>query len=162
MGTYFRGTARTSGGRAVIEIPEDFGIVTDENGLTVQLTPVGAFAQIYVESQDLNQIVVRSSKDVTFHYLVQAVRRAFKDFSPLARGYEFMPLSADAHMPLYLTDEAKRRLIANGTYNIDGTVNMVTAEKAGWTKVWADRKAEAEAAGKKAREAAADQFQFQR
>jgi hypothetical protein len=154
VGTYFRGTARSSGGRAVIEIPEDFRIVTDENGLTVQLTPVGSFSQMYVESQDLNEIVVHSSRDVTFHYLVQGVRRAFKDFSPLARGYEFMPLSPDARMPQYLTEEAKRRLIANGTYNADGTVNMATAERAGWTKVWANRQAEAEAAARKAREAA--------
>ncbi len=154
VGTYFRGTARSSGGRAVIEIPEDFRIVTDENGLTVQLTPVGAFSQMYVENQDLNQIVVHSSRDVTFHYLVQGVRRAFKDFTPLARGYEFMPLSPDDRMPAYLTEEAQRRLIANGTYNADGTVNMVTAERAGWTKVWANRQAEAEAAARKAREAA--------
>jgi hypothetical protein len=73
-GTYFRGTARTRG-HAVIPVPEDFRLVTDEEGLTVQLTPVGAEATMYVVSEDLNQIVVHSSKDVTFHYLVQGIRR---------------------------------------------------------------------------------------
>jgi hypothetical protein len=50
-----------------------------------------------------------------------------------------MPPSAEDPMPGYLTDEAKRRLIANGTYNADGTVNLATAERAGWTAEWAER-----------------------
>jgi hypothetical protein len=101
---------------------------------------------MYVESQDLNQIVVRSSKDVTFHYLVQGVRRAFKGFEPVSVGYEFMPRSADERMPAYLTEEAKRRLISNGTYNADGTVNMTTAERAGFTRIWQQREEETKAA----------------
>jgi len=98
---------------------------------------------------------------VTFDYLVQGVRRAYKDFQPLVNGYEFMPLSADARIPAYLTEEAKRRLIANGTYNQDGTVNMTTAERAGWTKIWADRAAETEAAATRAREERAQSMQSQ-
>jgi hypothetical protein len=57
-----------------------------------------------------------------------------------------MPRSPSEKMPAYLTEEARRRLIANGTYNADGTVNMDTAQRAGWTKIWADREAETEAA----------------
>jgi hypothetical protein len=146
VGTYFRGTARTVGGIAAIQVPEDFRIVTDDEGLTTQLTPVGSAATMYIVSEDLNTIVVRSSRDVTFHYLIQGVRRAFKDFQPIMKGYEFMPSSADDRIPAYLTEEAKQRLVANGTYNADGTVNMATAERAGWTKIWADRLAAAEAA----------------
>jgi hypothetical protein len=153
--TYFRGTARVVGREAVIEVPEDFRIVTDEDGLTVQLTPVGGFASMYVESQDLNRIVVKSSKDLQFHYLVQGVRRAFKDFQPVQTGYEFMPRSSQDSMPPYLTEEAKRRLISNGTYNADGTVNMQTAERAGWTKIWADQAAKTQAAAQKAKESSA-------
>ena len=103
-------------------------------------------SDLYIVSEDLDTIVVRSSRDVTFHYLVHGLRRAFKDFQPLVKGYEFMPRSPEETMPLYLTEEAKRRLIANGTYNPDGTVNMSTAERAGWTKIWADRQAAMEAA----------------
>ena len=50
-----------------------------------------------------------------------------------------MPRSPADRMPAYLTEEAKRRLVANGTYNEDGTVNMQTAERAGWTRAWVDR-----------------------
>jgi len=145
-GTYFRGTTRTVHGETTIDVPESFRIVTDEEGLTVQLTPVGALATLAVISQDLDRIVVRSSKDVTFHYLAQGVRRAFKDHQAIADGPEFRPASATERMPLYLTEEAKRRLIANGTYNPDGTVNMETAERLGWTKAWKEREEQARTA----------------
>lgn len=145
VGTYFRGTAEVVNHQAIIDVPEDFRIVTDDNGLTVQLTPIGASSNLYVESRDLNQIVVRASRDVTFDYLVQGVRRAFKDFRPVRIGYEFMPRSPADTLQPYLTEEARRRLIANGTYNPDGTVNMRTAERVGWTKIWADREAQAKA-----------------
>ena len=150
VGTYFRGTARVVNHQAVIDIPEDFRIVTDDEGLTVQLTPVGDLATLAVINQDLNHIVVKASRDVTFHYFVQGVRRAFKDVEPVRIGYEFMPRSPEETIPLYLSEEARRRLIANGTYNPDGTVNMETAERAGWTKIWADRQAAAEATARKA------------
>ena len=42
--------------------------------------------------------------------------------------------------------EERRRLIANGTYNADGSVNMETAERVGWTKIWKERKEKQEAA----------------
>jgi hypothetical protein len=47
-----------------------------------------------------------------------------------------MPHSPGETLPAYLTDEAKKRLIANGTYNPDGTVNMNTAERLGWAERW--------------------------
>jgi hypothetical protein len=42
-------------------------------------------------------------------------------------------------MPSYLTEEARRRLVSNGTHNADGTVNLETAERAGFTRIWAER-----------------------
>jgi len=144
--TYFRGSGQFVGHEAVIDVPEDFRIVTAEDGLTVQLTPVGGFAQIYVESQDLNRIVVKSSRDVQFHYLIQGLRRAYKDVQPVETGYEFMPRSPSDTLPLYLSEEARRRLISNGTYNADGTVNMQTAERVGWTRIWKQREEESRAA----------------
>src|SRR5262249_3670964 len=137
--TTFRGTARLVNHTAVIDVPEDFRIVTDEEGLTIQITPVGAYSQIYVESQDLNSIVVRGSRDVVFHYQVSALRRAFKALTPAQTGYVFMPDSPRARLPAHLREEARRRLIPNGTYNADGTVNLETAEKAGFARIWADR-----------------------
>jgi hypothetical protein len=148
-GTYFRGSARTVRGQAVIEVPESFRIVSDDEALTVQLTPVGALATLAVMSQDLNRIVVNSSKDVTFHYLVQGVRRAFKSFEPITEGGEFAPVSPKDVMAAGLPKELKQRLIANGTYNADGTVNMDTAERMGWAQKWRDdERARQEAAAK--------------
>jgi len=94
---------------------------------------------MYVASRDLHRIVVHSARDLEFDYLVQGVRRAFRNHRPVAEGLEFMPRSADEGIPLYLTEEAKRRLIGNGTYNPDGTVNMQTAERIGWTRIWKEK-----------------------
>jgi len=49
-------------------------------------------------------------------------------------------------MPSWLTEEAKHRLISNGTYNPDGTVNRSTAERLGWAQKWRDDEASAKAA----------------
>src|SRR5262249_4296857 len=88
-GTYFRGSAQVIDGSAVITVPEDFRIVTDTEGLTVQLTPVRAPASMYIISEDLNQIVVKSNRDVRFHYMVNGVRKAFKDHQAIENGNEF-------------------------------------------------------------------------
>ncbi len=138
-GTYFRGTGRTVSGQAVIDVPESFRFVTDEEGITVQLTPVGELATIAVMSQDLKQVVVRSSKDVAFHYQVNGVRKAFRDHQPIAEGSEFRPASAKARLPQYLPEASRQRLVENGTYNPDGTVNRRTADRLGWTREWEER-----------------------
>ena len=49
-------------------------------------------------------------------------------------------------MSAAFSEEAKARLIANGTYNADGTVNMTTAERLGWAQKWRERAAAAAAA----------------
>lgn len=140
-GTYFRGTASTRGGVCVIEVPEPFRMVTDEEGLTVQVTTVGSGAHAWVESESLERIVVRASADTKLHYLVQGVRKAYRDFQPVVPGDEFMPRSPEDTLPLWLSEEGRRRLVSNGTFHPDGTVNMETAERAGWTRRWreADR-----------------------
>jgi hypothetical protein len=138
-GTYFRGTARTAGGWATIEVPESFRIVTDEDGLTVQLTVVGGPGSIWVASQDLKSILVRASRDTVFHYHVYGVRRAFRSFEPIVTGREFVPTAASDRLPDALPEEARKRLLANGTYNEDGSVNLTTAERLGWTRIWERR-----------------------
>jgi hypothetical protein len=135
-GTYFRGTGRTIRGKYVIKVPEDFRIVTDASGLTVQLTPIGDLATMAVVKEGLNHIVVRSSKDVAFHYQVNGVRRAFKDRQPVTFGGDFVPNSATARLPENLPSEIRERLVRNGTYNEDGTVNSETALRLGWIRLW--------------------------
>lgn len=145
-GTYFRGTANVVDGKAVITVPESFKMVSDEEGLTIQVTPVGSPAVVWVESQDLDKIVLRSAKDVKVHYLAQGFRRAYKDWEVIAEGQEYRPSSPDAKMPEVFSADAKRRLIQNGTYNTDGTVNMRTAERMGWAQKWHDDLVAAKAA----------------
>jgi hypothetical protein len=136
---------------AVIPVPESFRLVTDTEGLTVQLTPIGAPATMYVVSQDLNQIEVRSSRDVKFHYMVNGVRKAYPHWVAIQDNEKFfVPESASARLPGYLSEEERGRLIRNGTYNTDGTVNLETAERVGWTKMWAEREAQGQAATREA------------
>lgn len=141
-GTYFRGRGRFVGGTARIEVPESFRMVSDTEGLTVQITPIGRFAQVMVSRMDLDAIEVESTKDVEFSYLVQGVRKAYREFQPIVDGTEYRPEHPSETLPAYLSEDVKQRLVANGTYNADGTVNMTTAERVGWAKIWRDQEAE--------------------
>jgi hypothetical protein len=136
-GTYFRGRARLEDREVVIEVPESFRLVTEEEGLSIQVTPVGAPASLWVKQIGLDRIVVRGPKDAEFFYIVNGVRKGYGSFEPISRSSEFVPASPSSHLPEGLSAETKRRLIANGTYNLDGTVNMDTADRMGWTRVWA-------------------------
>jgi hypothetical protein len=139
-GTYFRGKARFQRGMARIPVPEDFRLVTDAEGLSVQITPIGPMATFSVLKADLNEIVVQASRNVEFYYMVNGIRRAFKHLtSPIGEGSEYMPRSPEAKMPAALSEVQKQLLIQNGTYREDGSVNMETARKLGWDRIWAER-----------------------
>ncbi|MEO8348428.1 MAG: hypothetical protein ABI610_05905, partial [Acidobacteriota bacterium] len=146
-GTYFRGRGKFQSGLARIPVPEDFRLVTDPEGLTVQITPIGEMASYAVVRVGLDEIVVKSSRNVEFFYAVNGVRRAYRDWNPIVSADDFfMPESADGKLPAYFGPEERRRLISNGTYSADGTVNMETAERVGWTRIWAERSEKEEAA----------------
>jgi hypothetical protein len=160
-GTYFRGRSRFVGREAMIEVPDDFRIVTDADGLSIQVTPIGDFASVAVVSISLDEIVLKSTRDVEFFYTVNGLRKAYKELQPIVENESFyVPESADGKMPAGLSKEVQQRLISNGTYNADGTVNMDTAKRVGWVKRWDDRdlrmKVQAEAAAaRRAAESAA-------
>lgn len=138
-GTYFRGKAKFQNGIATIDVPEDFRMVTDRDGLSIQVTPIGQMATVAVQSIDLDRIVVRGSRNVEFFYTVNGVRRSFKDHVPIQPSHgEFEPEKADVTLEShhYLTPDQQRVLIHNGTYAPDGKVNMETARRLGWDKVW--------------------------
>ena len=138
-GTYFRGRGRFERGLATIEVPEDFRLVTDSEGLSIQVTPIGEMATVAVLRVGLDRIIVRGSRDVEFFYTVNGVRRTFKDVRPISEGSSFAPHSADARIPAFLSEGQKQLLIQNGTYNADGTVNMETARRLGWDREWENR-----------------------
>jgi hypothetical protein len=146
-GTYFRGRGRFQNGMARITVPEDFRLVTSPEGLTVQITPIGGMATVGVLRMDLNEIVAQSSRNLEFSYLVQGVRRAFEHFEPIVdAGVRYVRRGAGSKLPAGLPEETRRRLIANGTYNADGTVNLETAHRLGWDRIWAERAEEAPSA----------------
>ena len=139
-GTYFRGRGKFQRGIARIPVPEDFRLVTDSEGLTVQITPLGGMASVGVLKMDLNEIVAQSSRNVEFSYLVQGVRRAFRDHQPIEdAGIRYVRRGTESRIGGGLPPELRRRLIENGTFNPDGTVNMETARRLGWDRIWAER-----------------------
>lgn len=82
-GTYFRGTAKTVDGVAVIELPGHFSRITENERMTVQLTPVGAAGQLYVVKKSPQQITVKvadGGDDLEFDYFVQGIRLGYLDF----------------------------------------------------------------------------------
>ena len=141
-GTYFRGKGKFERGIARIAVPEDFRIVTDPEGLSIQVTPIGEMATVAVVRVGLDEIIVKASRNVEFYYTVNGIRKATKDAPILGENEFFVPESASATLPPWVTDEAKARLISNGTYNADGTVNLETAKKLGWDKIWTKLKPE--------------------
>jgi len=90
-GTYYRGTAQLVDGKAVIELPRYFSKVTEKDGVTVQLTPVGGWGQLYVDEMTPERLVIRvadGSKDLKFNYLVHGIRAGYKDFKVERPGDE--------------------------------------------------------------------------
>lgn len=119
--------------------PESFRLVTEEKGLTVHLTAMADGAGVLkVAAAALDGIEVRSEGDGGFFYIVHGVRRGYAGYEAIAEGTEFVPRSAAERLPLHLNDSQKKRLIENGTYNSDGTVNVGTAVRLGWAKAWGE------------------------
>jgi hypothetical protein len=82
-GTYFRGSAKTVNGEAVIELPGYFSRVTECERMTVQLTAVGGWSQVYVAEKTPQRLVIKvanNSPDLNFDYLVQGVRKGYLDY----------------------------------------------------------------------------------
>jgi len=133
-GTYFRGSARVKDGRAVIEIPEDFRLASEEEGVTVQLTPIGALAILAVESRSAEEIVVLGSEDVEFNYMVNGVRRGFAGLETIIENHSFVPEPSEWDRPAFnqFRPAYRQLLVDNGILNADFTPNLETAERLGW------------------------------
>ncbi len=147
-GTYFRGKGRFVRGMASIAVPEHFREVTDPDSLSVQVTPIGDMATYAVVRAGLDQILVKSSRNVEFYYTVNGVRRAYKDHQ-VVQPSAFIPESANARLREGMSEDLRQRLIANGLFKADGSVNMETAERLGLTRGWAEAAEFREAENKK-------------
>ena len=83
-GTYTRGNGQLDEGIATIKLPEVFSLVTNEDGLTAQITPRGPVqSMLYVESVTPKMLVVKSSDmndgHVKFDFMINGVRAGFED-----------------------------------------------------------------------------------
>jgi hypothetical protein len=132
-GTYFRGSARSVDGRAVIDVPEEFRLVTNHEGMTVQLTAVGARADLWIEARGLDQIVVRSDADVEFDYFVNGVRRGFEEYEAITTNRSFVPEMAGEAFGAQYPDAVRQMLVDNGTLKPNFEPNEQTASRLGWT-----------------------------
>lgn len=131
-GTYFRGRARIVDGRGLIDIPDEWRMVTAADGVTVQITPIRTFARVVVWSASRDRIEVRGESDCEFFFVVQGVREGYQDdpvvvpneaFRPTLRGVPF-----GAEYPKAFRD----LLVRNGILNADYTPNEATADRFGW------------------------------
>ncbi len=127
-GTYFRGTSRTVDGLAIIPVPEVFRLASIAERMTVQVTAVGAPAQLWVEHRDLNEIVVRSDVDVEFDYFVNGVRRGYEDLGEnlIVDNVSYWPMEAGAPFGTQYPDSYRQILVENGILNADFTPNEAT------------------------------------
>ncbi|MCO5169114.1 MAG: hypothetical protein M9894_22450 [Planctomycetes bacterium] len=84
---FIRGVGQLSNGVAAIDLPEHFRIVTEGEGVTAHLTPLGPTPGLYVVRSDHRQLEVRESPggagDVRFNYLVLGVRVGHKGEQPI-------------------------------------------------------------------------------
>ncbi len=131
-GTYFRGSAQLAGGRAVIEVPEEFRLVSESSGLTVQVTALGPDAGLWVESKDLDRVVVRGNRDIEFDYFINGVRRGYGDLKCIQENHAYVPETRGMPYGTQLREGHRRILVENGILNPDFTPNDQTAARMGW------------------------------
>jgi hypothetical protein len=79
-GTYIRGNGKLEEGKAVIDLPEHFGLVTSEDGLSIQLTPRGQWLQLYAAQLTTSQLIVQEAqgKSGEFDYFIQGLRKGYE------------------------------------------------------------------------------------
>jgi hypothetical protein len=135
VGTYFRGKGKFERGVATIEVPEDFRMVTESEGLSIQVTPIGEMATYAVLSIGLDRILVRGSRNVEFFYTVNGVRSGKAGFQPIGENLHFVPVRGDDRM-LDQMPATRDKLIKNGVLGADGRANMETARRLGWDRQW--------------------------
>jgi len=131
-GTYFRGRGRLVNGVAEIAIPEEWKLVTEDEGITVQVTPTGIPAILYVAWQSRERIVVRGYPDCAFNYFVNGVRRGFASHQPYLENRFFKPDVRGIPYGSQYPEALRQLLVKNGILNPDYTPNEQTAARLGW------------------------------
>jgi hypothetical protein len=100
LAMYVRGTARLVNGRARIELPDHFRKLADEQGMTVQLTPLSPDSKgLCVVRKGLDGIEVaellNGRGNYEFDWRVEAVRKEHRDFQVYRPWDEALPGGTD-------------------------------------------------------------------
>ncbi len=100
LAMYVRGTARLVNGRARIELPDHFRKLADEQGMTVQLTPLSPDSKgLCVVRKSLDGIEVAEllnrRGNYEFDWRVEAVRKEHRDFQVYRSWDEALPGGID-------------------------------------------------------------------
>jgi len=86
-GTYWRGSSRLSDGKAEIQLPEHFVLVTAEEGLTATATLREPGPAVYVDELSNSKLVLRtgdgSKSNARFDFIVMGVRKGFENHVPI-------------------------------------------------------------------------------
>jgi hypothetical protein len=131
-GTYFRGKAKLVNGRADIPIPEEWRLVTEAEGITVQVTPIGSKSRLGVYEISRERIVVEGDEDCRFSYFVNGVRRGFAKYEPYIPNTAFRPDVKGVAFGTQYPKALRDILVKNGVLNPDYTPNEATAKRLGW------------------------------
>jgi hypothetical protein len=135
-GVYYRGSERLVGGEAVLTVPESFRLVARSEGLTVNLTPLGPSAGLYVAEKGLERIVVRENPggtgDASFDFLVMGVRSALPEHVAITDNVHFAPKPGTTVEPGRMPGAYRELMIQNGTLGPDGAVSLEQALELGW------------------------------
>jgi hypothetical protein len=98
-GTYYRGTAQLQKGVSRVELPEHFSLVTEEEGLTVQVTPREDCNGLYVAEVTTTTLVVKElqggTSNARFDFFINGVRSGYQDFQVLVDTEELGPDAVD-------------------------------------------------------------------
>jgi hypothetical protein len=140
---FIRGNATLKNGKAIIEMPEEWQQVAAEEGITINLTPLGSWAPLYAESVSKSQVIVRVAKggdnNVSFSYYIMAKRDGFQEHKPIQENKHFTAdgISAWEFEKRYEEDSMVNRaasamLKSNGILNAQGKLNESTASTLGW------------------------------
>jgi hypothetical protein len=124
--------ARLVNGSAEIAIPQEWKLVSDADGITVQVTPIKSFARLMVFHQTRERIVIAGDQDCEFHYLVNGVRRGFANYEPYLENHAFRPEVRGVPFGTQYPKELRDVLVANGILNADYTPNEATAARLDW------------------------------
>jgi hypothetical protein len=129
---FFRGSAQVERGITRIDIPDEFRLVAKPGTYSAMVTPVGAMATVAVMAEDADGVVVQASRNVKINYVVYALRDGQENYQAIEPNRYFQPMFEGPYT--YSHNEHVLKLMRqNGTLNADGTPNMETVRRLGWT-----------------------------